>query len=210
MSARPLIGLSTYREQARWGVWDQRADLLPASYADSVAAAGGVPVLLPAGAAVRRGRREAAVARLDGLVISGGADVDPAQYGETAHPATGVPRPDRDAWELALLAAAEQRGLPTLGVCRGMQVMAVQAGGTLEQHLPDVVGHAVHDPGGDSFGDVDGPGAAGQPAARTCSTLRAASSRSAATTTSRCGPTPATTAVAWAGDGTVEAMETSG
>ena len=154
MSTRPLIGLSTYREPARWGIWDQRADLLPASYADSVAAAGGVPVLLPPVPPYAEGA-QVAVARLDGLIISGGADVDPAQYAESAHPATGVPRPDRDAWELALLEAAGQRALPTLGVCRGMQVMAVQSGGTLEQHLPDVVGHAIHDPGGDSFGVVD-------------------------------------------------------
>ena len=191
MSTRPLIGLSTYREPARWGIWDQRADLLPASYADSVAAAGGVPVLLPPVPPYAEGA-QVAVARLDGLIISGGADVDPTQYAESAHPATGVPRPDRDAWELALLEAAGQRGLPTLGVCRGMQVMAVQSGGTLEQHLPDVVGHAVHDPGGDSFGVVDVRVQPGSRLADVLASAAAASSRSAATTTSRCGPIPAT------------------
>ena len=133
----PLIGLSTYREQARWGVWDQPADLLPTTYADAVAAAGGVPVLLapqdPASAA-------AVVARLDGLVVTGGADVDPARYAAEPHPRTAGWRADRDAWELALLDAADARGLPVLGICRGMQVMAVHAGGSLEQHLPDTVG----------------------------------------------------------------------
>ncbi|WP_460819605.1 gamma-glutamyl-gamma-aminobutyrate hydrolase family protein [Nocardioides korecus] len=151
---RPLIGLSTYRERARWGVWDQGADLLPTSYALSIERAGGVPVLLPpttpyADAAT------AVVARLDALVVAGGADVDPARYDEEPHPATGVPRPDRDAWELALLAAAEARGLPTLGVCRGMQVMAVGSGGSLVQHVPDELGHRRHDPGGDAFGQVE-------------------------------------------------------
>jgi len=148
---RPLIGLTTYREQTRWGVWDQRADVLPAPYAEAVAACGGVPVLLPPqpdeGAA-------AVVARLDGLVISGGADVDPAQYDAEPHPRTANWRPDRDAWELALLTAADSVGLPVLGVCRGMQVMAVHAGGRLDQHTPDLVGHEEHSPGGDEFGSV--------------------------------------------------------
>ena len=148
----PLIGLTTYREQARWGVWDQRADVLPAQYAEAVVACGGVPVLLPpidgAGAA------DTVVARLDGLVISGGADVDPTNYDAEPHPRTVNWRPDRDAWELALLDAAEAAVLPVLGVCRGMQVMAVHAGGRLDQHTPDLVGHDEHSPGGDVFGAV--------------------------------------------------------
>jgi putative glutamine amidotransferase len=147
----PLIGLTTYREQARWGVWDQRADLLPAQYAEAVVACGGVPLLLPPqpddGA-------PAVAARLDGLVVSGGADVDPAQYDAEPHPRTAGWRPDRDAWELALLTAADAVGLPVLGVCRGMQVMAVHAGGRLDQHTPDLVGHDQHSPGGDAFGSV--------------------------------------------------------
>ena len=111
--------------------------------------AGGVPVLLPPVADA--GRRGApVVARLDGLVVAGGADVDPARYGERAAPAhRRAGAPDRDAWELALLDAADAVGLPVLGVCRGMQVMAVHAGGTLDQHTPDVVGHDEHSPGGD-------------------------------------------------------------
>src|SRR6478609_5571490 len=149
----PLIGLTTYREDAAWGVWQQRADLLPAQYAAAVEATGGVPLLLPP--VDVPGAADAVVARLDGLVISGGADVDPGRYADDAHPRTAGWRPDRDAWEVALLDAAEAVGLPVLGVCRGMQVMAVRAGGALDQHVPDLVGHEGHSPGGDAFGAID-------------------------------------------------------
>lgn len=147
----PLIGLTTYREQAAWGVWHQHADLLPTAYARAVEATGGVGVLLPPQEAAAA---EVVVARLDGLVVSGGADVDPARYDAHPHPRTAAWRPDRDAWELALLDAAEARGLPVLGVCRGMQLMAVHAGGTLDQHTPDLVEHEEHSPGGDAFGRI--------------------------------------------------------
>jgi putative glutamine amidotransferase len=148
----PLIGLSTYREQARWGVWDQPADLLPTQYADAVARVGGAPVLLPPLDTSAAGD---VVGRLDGLVVSGGADVDPGRYGAEPHPRTVSWRTDRDAWELALLEAADAVGLPVLGICRGMQVMAVQRGGSLDQHVPDSVGHERHSPGGDEFGHVE-------------------------------------------------------
>ncbi|GAA1158397.1 gamma-glutamyl-gamma-aminobutyrate hydrolase family protein [Nocardioides aquiterrae] len=149
----PLIGLTTYREEAAWGVWRQRADLLPTQYAAAVEATGGVPVLLPP--VGQAGAADVVVARLDGLVISGGADVDPDRYGEEPHPRTAGWRPDRDAWEAALLDAADATGLPVLGVCRGMQVMAVHAGGALEQHVPDLVDHQQHSPGGDEFGAIE-------------------------------------------------------
>jgi putative glutamine amidotransferase len=149
----PVIGLTTYRENAVWGVWRQRADVLPSQYADAVEATGGVPLLLPPTG--QPGAADVVVSRLDGLVISGGADVDPARYGADPHPRTAGWREDRDAWELALLDAATAAGLPVLGVCRGMQVMAVHAGGVLDQHTPDLVGHERHSPGGDEFGDVD-------------------------------------------------------
>jgi putative glutamine amidotransferase len=152
VSTAPLIGLTVYREEAAWGVWHQRADLLPAQYAEAVTSVGGVPVLLPP--SVTPGAAEAVVARLDGLVISGGADVDPGRYGAEPHPRTAGWRPDRDAWETALLDAAAAVDLPVLGVCRGMQVMAVHAGGSLDQHTPDLVGHDEHSPGGDVFGEV--------------------------------------------------------
>ncbi len=203
--SRPLIGLSTYREQARWGVWDQRADLLPTVYAGAVEAAGGVPVLLPPStpyvdAAV------AVVARLDGLVISGGADVSPQRYDEEPHDRTTNWREDRDAWELALLDAADAAGLPVLGVCRGMQVMAVHAGGTLDQHVPDLVGHDRHNPSPGVFGDTSVSLA---PESRLASLI-------GTTHTVQCHhhqsvrDHPGFTAVAWADDGVLEAMETAG
>jgi putative glutamine amidotransferase len=122
-------------------------------YADAIVRAGGVPVLLPP-ATDDPDAAAAIVARIDGLVVSGGADVDPSQYGEDPHPRTASWRTDRDAWELALLTSAAAANLATLGVCRGMQVMAVAAGGPLDQHTPDLVGHEEHSPGGDVFGQI--------------------------------------------------------
>lgn len=155
-----MVGISCYREQVSWGVWRAAAaDVLHADYADMVAGGGGVPVLLPS-AAVDAGTMgvdaaaDAVVARLDALVIAGGADVDPARYGAVPDPRTAGCRADRDAWELALVAAADRISLPLLGVCRGMQLMAVAAGGSLVQHLPDVLGSVLHSPGADAFGDV--------------------------------------------------------
>ncbi|MGC4111888.1 MAG: gamma-glutamyl-gamma-aminobutyrate hydrolase family protein [Nocardioides sp.] len=153
-SDRPLIGISTYREQAAWGVWQTLADVLHAQYADAVLAAGGVPVLLPPAGATDEVARTV-VSRIDALVISGGADVDPARYRAEPHRRTAGWREDRDAWESALLRAADEIGLPTLGVCRGMQLMAVTAGGSLHQHTPDLVGHEEHSPGGAAFGRTD-------------------------------------------------------
>ncbi|WP_340538401.1 gamma-glutamyl-gamma-aminobutyrate hydrolase family protein [Nocardioides sp. GXZ039] len=150
-TALPVIGLSTYRELASYGVWHQRTDLLSAEYADAVSQAGGVPVLLPP---ADPAHADVVVSRIDGLVISGGADVDPASYGQQPHDRTANWRSDRDAWELALLDAAERIGLPVLGVCRGMQVMAVRAGGVLDQHVPDLVGHETHSPGGPEYGTI--------------------------------------------------------
>jgi anthranilate synthase component 2/putative glutamine amidotransferase len=137
-----LIGISTYREQAQWGTWQVPAVLLPASYADAVAAAGGEPVLLPTGAVSAD-----VVHRLDGLVLAGGADVDPARYGQVAGPHTAVVRPERDETELVALQAALDRDLPVLAVCRGMQLLNVALGGDLVQHLPDVENARTHDPG---------------------------------------------------------------
>ena len=149
-----LLAGCTCRETAQWGVWHTSADLLPTSYAASVEAVEGTPVLLPPQAEFVAAAR-AVVRRIDGLIVSGGADVDPRRYAEEAHPRTAGWREDRDAWELALLDAAEEAGLPTLGVCRGMQIMAVRAGGSLDQHTPDLVGHENHSPGGDAFGTVE-------------------------------------------------------
>jgi gamma-glutamyl-gamma-aminobutyrate hydrolase PuuD len=139
---RPLIGITTYREQAQWGTWELPAVLLPATYPDAVAAAGGEPVLLPTGALSAD-----TVGHLDGLVVAGGPDVDPARYGEQPGPHTTVVRPERDESELTALRAALDRDLPLLTICRGMQLLNVALGGTLVQHVPDLAGAGCHDPG---------------------------------------------------------------
>jgi putative glutamine amidotransferase len=143
--SRPRIGLSTYREPAAWGVWQEPADLLPVRYSAEAAAAGAVPLLLPP-ARVEQDAARAAIAGIDGLVLTGGADVDPGRYGADPDPRTGAPRTDRDGWELLLLHAAREREVPVLAICRGMQVLNVGLGGSLVQHLPDVVGHDGHCP----------------------------------------------------------------
>jgi len=149
--SKPLIGLTTYAERAQTGVWDTDFALLPFNYVDAVSRAGGVPVLLPPVSDDTDGSAEA-VAALDGLVISGGADIDPAAYDQPPHPATTGTRPGRDGWEMRLLEHALSRDLPVLGVCRGAQVLNVALGGSLHQHLPDVVGHESHRPSPAVFG----------------------------------------------------------
>ncbi|MFG3119293.1 gamma-glutamyl-gamma-aminobutyrate hydrolase family protein [Streptomyces sp. NPDC048197] len=134
--SQPLIGISTYQQEASWGVWTLPAALVPAGYPRLVQRSGGLAALLPPGDPATAA---AAVARLDGLVIAGGADVQPARYGAEPDPRTGPPSLDRDAWELALIGAALTAGVPLLGICRGMQLLNVALGGTLVQHLD---GHA--------------------------------------------------------------------
>lgn len=139
-SDRPVIGLTTYLEQAAQGVWDVRAAFLPEVYFDAVTASGGIAVLLPP----QKDPDDAAPAvldGLDGLILTGGVDVQPELYGAPRHPLTDPARADRDAWEMALFAGAEERRMPVLAICRGMQVVNVARGGTLHQHLPEVVGH---------------------------------------------------------------------
>jgi len=150
---RPLIGITTYREPATWGRRHEvDATLLPAAYTEAVRAGGGTPILIPPlGPA---DSAAAVVSRLDGLLISGGSDVNPSRYGAEPHPATTGWRDDRDVSEMALVLAADDIGLPLLGICRGMQIMAVAAGGTLIQHVPEVVGDG-HSPGPDVYGAVD-------------------------------------------------------
>jgi putative glutamine amidotransferase len=141
----PLIGLSTYCEPARWGPWDQPAALLPANYIAQVRRAGAVPLLIPP----IPGLAGAAVGRLDGLILTGGGDLDPGRYGAVPDPRTTRVTPERDASEFELLAAALAAGLPVLGICRGLQILNVARGGTLCQHLAEEGGHAAQ-PG--SFG----------------------------------------------------------
>ncbi|MEC4016648.1 gamma-glutamyl-gamma-aminobutyrate hydrolase family protein [Streptomyces sp. H27-D2] len=139
---KPLIGISTYLDESvRWGVWHLPAALLPSGYHRLVQRAGGLAVMLPPDDPAEA---RTVLARLDGLVVSGGPDVEPGRYGADPHPRTGPPAPERDAWELALIEAALATGVPLLGICRGMQLMNVALGGTLVQHLPDAVGHNGH------------------------------------------------------------------
>jgi gamma-glutamyl-gamma-aminobutyrate hydrolase PuuD len=148
---KPLIGITAYGEPATYGVWrNSETVLLPRTYTDSVIASGGLPVLLPP-------RVEAAeiVDRLDAVVLSGGPDVDPIRYDAPREPLTGAPRTERDAAELAVLARALELGLPVLAVCRGLQVLNVGLGGTLMQHVPDVVGHTGHNPQPGEFGRTE-------------------------------------------------------
>ncbi|HUH06786.1 MAG TPA: gamma-glutamyl-gamma-aminobutyrate hydrolase family protein [Egibacteraceae bacterium] len=199
---RPVIGVTCYVEQARFGAWDLPAALVPLSYVRSVEAAGGRPLLIPPMAdAVSE-----TLGALDALVLTGGADVDPGRYGASPHSETTGLRPDRDSAEMALLAGALERDLPVLGICRGMQLLNVLRGGDLVQHLPEVgadrmhrdalgefVTHPVHIDAASRLGGIlgetalvhshhhQGPGALGD------------------------GLAP----VSWAPDGTVEAVEDS-
>lgn len=144
---RPLIGIGANLVRAKWGPWDRPAVLMAETYLDLMAAAGCVPVLLPPQPGI-----EDVVQRLDGLLLPGGGDLDPAAYGATPHPETGRLSPPRDAAELALAGAAVRAGLPLLGICRGLQVLNVFLGGTLHQHLPDITGHKGHEPEPGVFG----------------------------------------------------------
>ncbi|HVF78153.1 MAG TPA: gamma-glutamyl-gamma-aminobutyrate hydrolase family protein [Solirubrobacteraceae bacterium] len=141
--ARPVIGICTPLERAQWGPWDLDAFLLPRSYADAVNRAGAMALLLAPDPVLIEDPDEV-LDRIDGLMLAGGADLDPASYGAEPHPETIGSVPQRDAFEIALGRRALERDVPLLGVCRGMQVMNVACGGTLHQHLPDLVGHGDH------------------------------------------------------------------
>ena len=153
MSGRPVIGITTYAETAKWGVWDAPVALLPLSYVNAVSRAGGRPLLVPPS----EDGIEETLDALDALLFSGGSDLDPTVYGAEPHPATGGVRPERDRAELALMEAALSRDLPILAVCRGMEVLNVAKGGDLVQHVPDVVGNERHrhTPGVFADHDVD-------------------------------------------------------
>lgn len=198
----PVIGLTSYLEPAKFGVWETEAVLLHRFYVDCVVAAGGIPVLLPPVSDAH----ERLVSTVDGLVLTGGADVEPARYGHEPHPATYT-RPRRDAFEFGLFEAARAAGKPVLGVCRGLQVMSVALGGTLAQHLPESAGTTDHQPAPAVFGTStislkDGSRAAailGTETKAHCYHHQAID---------RLGT--GLEAVGWAADGTIEAAEVPG
>lgn len=153
----PIIGITSYAEEARWGVWSSPAALIPLAYVEAVEKAGGRPLLVPPS---ENGIEETLDA-LDGILFSGGSDLDPQTYGAEPHPETNGVRPDRDRAELALLSAALERDMPVLAVCRGSQVLNVARGGDLVQHLPEIVGDEKHKHTPGVFADHDIEVAAG-------------------------------------------------
>jgi putative glutamine amidotransferase len=140
---RAVIGLCTALERAQWSVWDQPAALLPLNYITALQRAGALAVMIPPDEALAEDPTQA-LELIDGLVLAGGADIDPAFYGSPAHPETADTVPERDAAEIALARAAIEHDIPVLGICRGMQLINVACGGTLIQHLPEIVGHDEH------------------------------------------------------------------
>jgi putative glutamine amidotransferase len=206
----PLIGISTYVAKVTWGGWERPAAVLPQSYYELVASAGGRPVLLPplrtAPSGPGFGAAEA-IGRLDGLVLTGGGDVDPRAYGETPAPEVVGVNIVRDESERALLAAALEADLPVFAVCRGCQILNVERGGTLHQHLPEVIGHDGHRTAPYVFGEVK---VVTEPETLTSSVF-------GATTTVRCSHHQAIrnlgsglVATAHADDGVIEAVELAG
>ncbi len=207
---RAVIGISCYVEPASFGAWRAvPAALVPLAYVAHVQAAGGTAVLVPplgqglSGQGVSGDDVRDLLGRLDGLVLAGGSDVEPARYGAQPHPSVQAARPDRDSSELALVAAATELALPVLGICRGMQVMAVAAGGALEQHLPERLGNDTHAPAPGTYGVQQvrsAPGSrirriVGEQAPVRCSHHQGVLTH------------PGYVASAWAQDGTIEAFE---
>ncbi|HET7474722.1 MAG TPA: gamma-glutamyl-gamma-aminobutyrate hydrolase family protein [Dermatophilaceae bacterium] len=202
--SRPVIGISAYLEPSSWGAWDSvPAVVLQHDYVRQVEQAGGIALLIPPRLDADTDLVHEILARVDGVMIAGGADVDPDRYGAERHRFAQASRPDRDATEIALAQATAERDLPILGICRGMQVMAVAAGGTLEQHLPDRVGHGEHAPFSGRHGSHPVTTVEG-------SAVRALLGERLAVPTyhhQAVHTHPGYEAAAWADDGTLEAME---
>src|SRR5579885_1874866 len=140
---RPVIGICAALTQARWGYWEDRAALLSFNYIAAVQAAGGMALMIPPDPQLERDPDEV-LDVIDGLILAGGSDIDPTQYGAEPHHETHPREPERDSFELRLAQRAWDRDLPVLGICRGMQLLNVSRGGTLLQHLPDEFGHEDH------------------------------------------------------------------
>jgi putative glutamine amidotransferase len=151
---RPVIGICTVLTRARWGVWEREAALLAFSYIAAIQRAGGLALMLAPDGYFEQDPDEV-LDLLDGLILAGGNDIDPACYGAEAHPETGPIVPERDRSELALARRAVARDLPVLGICRGMQLINVAFGGTLRQHLPEELGHEEHRRTPGSFDGAD-------------------------------------------------------
>jgi putative glutamine amidotransferase len=197
---RPVIGISAYSQNAQWGNWDLPAVLLPRRYTDMVSRAGGLPVLLPPTDGVA-----GLLPRLDGLILSGGGDLDPDLYGAERDPECGPASPARDRAELALCRQALASGLPVLGICRGLQVINVALGGTLHQHLPDLVGNDSHSPELAGYGNHKVSVTAGSQLAAVLGRTEAAVPTHHHQAIDRLGA--GLVATAWTDDGIIEAVE---
>ncbi len=151
---RPLIGICTSLEQAQWSVWDRQAALLPYDYMREIQKAGGLALMIPPDPHLVEDPDDV-LDRIDGLILAGGADIDPSSYGAERDEMTRHTVPERDRSELALARRAIERDMPVLGICRGMQLINVAQGGTLHQHLPALVGHEDHRRNPGTFEDTD-------------------------------------------------------
>jgi len=203
---RPTIGITTYHTSANWRGWHEETAILPWTYVTAIRNNGGIPVLLPPGGTPSDA--EDVVSDLDGIVIAGGADIDPIRYGAQPHPLTEATVPDRDEWELAIAAAAIRMDVPVLGICRGMQILNVACGGTLHQHVQDLVGHELHNGPANGFGLHRVRVTAGELLA---SIIPSTEYFDVPTHHHQAVDLPGAglTAVAWADDGVVEAIESA-
>ncbi len=209
MSRMPVIGISCYVEAVDRSPWvAQRSAVLPHAYVAHVERAGGIAVVLPPREDATHAMASTVLTRVDGLVIAGGADIEASRYAAVPDATAQSPRRDRDAWEVALADVSRERDLPTLGICRGMQILAVAADAHLEQHVPDRVGTDVHSPEPGAYGwhpvdvladtalaDVVGAGSVDVPTYHHQAVLPVSLEDS--------GYLPS----AWHADGTLEAME---
>ncbi|MFC6160682.1 gamma-glutamyl-gamma-aminobutyrate hydrolase family protein [Kribbella jiaozuonensis] len=200
--SRPRIGITTYLEPATWGIWQREAAILPRVYLDAVAMAGGTPILLPP-----VGTDPSVIGILDGLVIAGGCDVDPGSYDATPHPETVDTRPGRDDHEAVLIRAALDADLSLLAICRGLQMLNVALGGTLHQHLPEVIATDDHRPSEAVFARTD---VKIEPGTLTARILGEGATGSCYHHQALDVVAPTLKITARAGDGTVEAAEVEG
>src|SRR3954471_2349478 len=201
---RPVIGITAYVERVSWGRWvDVPGALLPHRYVRQVEDAGGVAVVIPPRPDVDAASGLDLVERLDGVILAGGVDVAPELYTDDRHASVQASRPDRDSTELAIAGATAEVDLPVLGICRGMQIMAVAAGGSLEQHVPDRVGHDEHSPAPATYGSHPVRMVAGTRLAALLGAEADVPSYHHQSVLSH----PGYEASAWANDGTLEGME---
>ncbi len=201
---RPVIGITAYVERASWGRWvDVPGALVPHRYVRQVEEAGGIAIVIPPRPDFDDGTALEIVARLDGVILAGGVDVAPELYADERHASVQASRPDRDSTELAIARATAGTDVPLLGICRGMQVMAGAAGGLLEQHVPDRVGHDEHSPAPATYGNHAVRTVAGTRLAEILGEEADVPSYHHQSVLTH----PGYEASAWADDGTLEAME---